>query len=62
MVPFDGPSTGVVFAVKLVPSGSLSPVSVRSPVAGPPSSVIVFESLSTTGGSFTAFTVTVTVA
>ena len=62
MVPLLGPLTGVVSTIKGVPSGSLSPASVKSPVAGPPSSGIVFESLSTTGASFTAFTVTFTVA
>ena len=51
IVPLFGPSTGVVLTVNEVPSGSLSPVSVKSPVAGPPSSVIVLESLSTTGAS-----------
>ena len=34
IVPFDGPLTGVVLAVNGVPSGSLSPASVKSPVAG----------------------------
>ena len=62
MLPLFGPSTGVVLTVKVVPSGSLSPESVKSPVAEPPSSAMVFESLSTTGGSFTALTVTVTIA
>ncbi|MNV55580.1 hypothetical protein D3C71_1478170 [compost metagenome] len=56
MFPFVGPETGVVLAVKAVPSGSESPASVKSPVAVP-SSGIVWFSLSTIGGSFTGPTV-----
>ena len=62
MVPLLGPLTGVVSTVNGVPSGSLSPASVKSPVAGPPSSDIVFESLSTTGSSFTGVTVIIRVS
>ena len=60
IVPFDGPLTGVVFAVNGVPSGSLSPASVKSPVAGV-SSLVVIVSLSTIGASLTAVTVIVKV-
>ena len=56
IVPFDGPLTGVVFAVSGVPSGSESPASVKSPVAGV-SSFVVTTSLSTIGASFTGATV-----
>ena len=56
IVPFDGPLTGVVFAVSAVPSGSVSPASVKSPVAGA-SSFVVIVSLSTIGASFTGATV-----
>ncbi len=56
IVPFDGPLTGVVFAVNGVPSGSESPALVKSPVAGV-SSFVVIVSLSTIGASFTAVTV-----
>ena len=61
IVPFDGPLTGVVFAVSGVPSGSESPASVKSPVAGV-SSFVVITSLSTIGASFTGATVTVIVS
>ncbi len=54
--PLFGPSTGVVFTVNGVPSGSLSPVSVKSPPTGVSSFVVIF-SLSTTGASFTGLTV-----
>ena len=56
IVPFDGPLTGVVFAVRGVPSGSVSPAFVKSPVAGT-SSFVTTISLSTIGASFTGFTV-----
>ena len=56
IVPFVGPLTGVVFAVNGVPSGSKSPASVKSPVAGV-SSFVVMVSLSTIGASLTAVTV-----
>ena len=61
IVPFDGPLTGVVFAVRAVPSGSESPAFVKSPVAGT-SSFVVTTSLSTIGASFTGVTVTVIVS
>ncbi len=54
--PWFGPSTGVVFAVNVVPSGSESPAFVKSPVAGV-SSFVVMISLSTRGASLKAFTV-----
>ena len=56
IVPFDGPLTGVVFAVNGVPSGSVSPASVKSPVAGASSGVVI-TSLSTIGALFTGATV-----
>ena len=54
ITPFVGPLNGVVFTTNVVPSISKSPASVKSPVAGVPSSVMVFVSLSTIGGQFGA--------
>ncbi len=56
IVPWFGATTGVVFTVNVVPSGSESPAFVKSPVAGVSSFVVMFSS-STIGASFTGFTV-----
>ena len=56
IVPLLASSTGVVLTTRL-PSMSKSPVSVKSPLTGVFTEVVKF-SLSTTGGSFTGFTVT----
>ena len=53
--PLFGPDSGVVFTTKF-PSMSLSPASVKSPIADV-FSTIVCISLSTIGASFTGFTV-----
>ncbi len=54
--PWFGASIGVVFAVNVVPSGSESPASVKSPVAGE-SSFVVMISSSIIGASLTGLTV-----
>ena len=59
MVPLVGPLTGVVVTTSGVPSGSVSPASVKSPPTVGVSSVVVLVSLSTIGASFTAVTVKV---
>ena len=53
--PLLGPSIGVVFTIKF-PSISLSPASVKSPVAVPFKGMVII-SLSTIGASFTGVTV-----
>ena len=54
-----GPETGVVLTTRVVPSGSESPASVKSPPTVELSSVVAFTSLSTTGESLTGITVIV---
>ena len=61
MLPFVGPTTGVVVTTNAVPSGSESPASVKSPPTVGLSSVVVLTSLSTIGASFTGVTVMVRV-
>ena len=61
MLPFVGPTTGVVVTTKAVPSGSESPESVKSPPTVGVSSAVVLTSLSTIGASLTAVTVIVKV-
>ncbi len=58
--PWFGPSTGVVFAVNVVPSGSKSPAFVKSPVAGV-SSFVVMISSSTRGASLIGLTTMTTI-
>ena len=54
--PWSGPYTGEVFAVNIVPSGSISPAVIMFPLNGVSSFVIKF-SFVIVGGSFTAVTV-----
>ena len=62
IVPLLGPETGVVLTISIVPSGSESPISVKSPPTVELSSVVELMSLSTTGKSLTGITVTLIVA
>ena len=62
IVPLVGPLTGVVVTNNGVPSGSVSPTSVKSPPTVGLSSVVVLVSLSTIGESLIGVTLNVTVA
>ena len=62
IVPLVGPDTGVVVTNNGVPSGSMSPASVKSPPTVGFSSDVVLVSLSTIGASLTAVTLKDTVA
>ena len=61
IVPLVGPDTGVVVTTNGVPSGSMSPASVKSPPTVGFSSDVVLVSLSTIGASLTGVTVMVKV-